>query len=89
MFQRSVEQKQALMDNYGRQDTISVLKVKDLLHPMDLPEIFRKWDTEMFTKLGIIVEELTDWGLKKSLVALSSKYLRTLGNICPSLYLLG
>lgn len=76
MLRCDVEQKQALVDNYGKQDPADVLKVKALFDSIDLPRLFRKWDVEMVTKVGIMVEEVTDSGVKESFVALLSKYFK-------------
>ena len=61
------------MDNYGRQDTISVMTVKALFDAIDLPRLFRKWGAELVAKVGTMVEELADARVKESCVALMSK----------------
>jgi hypothetical protein len=53
-----------------------VSRVKELFRDLNVSQNFLDWDKEMWTKIEVAVEELTDSALKELHTALLSKYNR-------------
>jgi farnesyl diphosphate synthase len=72
----SDEQKKEFQRCYGSTNKDDVSRVKELFRDLNVSQNFLDWDKEMWTKIEVAVEELTDPALKELHTALLSKYNR-------------